>query len=59
LGEVAQLRLVPLSSPPLFLEYQDVLKRPEHRLARFIALKNDFNRFDQGSELREKFVYRF
>jgi putative PIN family toxin of toxin-antitoxin system len=30
---VANRRLVPLATPPLFLEYEDVLKRPEHRLA--------------------------
>jgi putative PIN family toxin of toxin-antitoxin system len=29
---VADRRLVLLASPPLFLEYEDVLKRPEHRL---------------------------
>lgn len=32
LREVARQRLVPLASPPLFLEYEEVLKRPEHRL---------------------------
>src|SRR5580700_10901150 len=30
---VAKRRLVALATPPLFLEYEDVLKRPEHRLA--------------------------
>jgi putative PIN family toxin of toxin-antitoxin system len=30
---VAQQKLVPLASPALFLEYEDVLKRPEQRLA--------------------------
>jgi len=30
---VAQRRLIPLATPPLFLEYEDVLKRPEQRLA--------------------------
>jgi putative PIN family toxin of toxin-antitoxin system len=29
---VADRRLVLLATPPLFLEYEDVLKRPEHRL---------------------------
>src|SRR5277367_2547414 len=29
---VAQRRIVLLATPPLFLEYEDVLKRPEHRL---------------------------
>jgi putative PIN family toxin of toxin-antitoxin system len=29
---VANRRLVLLATPPLFLEYEDVLKRPEHRL---------------------------
>jgi putative PIN family toxin of toxin-antitoxin system len=29
---VAKRRLVILATPPLFLEYEDVLKRPEHRL---------------------------
>jgi len=39
LREVAQLRLVPLASPPLFLEYEDVLKRPEHRLVHGLSLE--------------------
>jgi putative PIN family toxin of toxin-antitoxin system len=30
---VAKRRLAALATPPLFLEYEDVLKRPEHRLA--------------------------
>jgi putative PIN family toxin of toxin-antitoxin system len=30
-------RLVPLATPPLFLEYEDVLKRPEQRLAHGLA----------------------
>ena len=30
---VAHRRLMLLATPPLFLEYEDVLKRPEHRLA--------------------------
>src|SRR6202163_3023199 len=34
---VAKRRLVALATPPLFLEYEDVLKRPEHRLARGLA----------------------
>lgn len=29
---VAQRKLFPLATPPLFLEYEDVLKRPEHQL---------------------------
>jgi putative PIN family toxin of toxin-antitoxin system len=29
---VADRRMVLLASPPLFLEYEDVLKRPEHQL---------------------------
>lgn len=39
LREVAQRRLVPLASPPLFLEYEDVLKRPEHRLVHGLSLE--------------------
>jgi putative PIN family toxin of toxin-antitoxin system len=34
---VAQRRVVALATPPLFLEYEDVLKRPEHRLAHGLA----------------------
>jgi putative PIN family toxin of toxin-antitoxin system len=30
---VAQRRVKILATPPLFLEYEEVLKRPEHRLA--------------------------
>jgi putative PIN family toxin of toxin-antitoxin system len=33
LRHVAESRLLMLATPPLFLEYEDVLKRPEHRLA--------------------------
>src|SRR5438034_11828404 len=33
----ATRRLVALATPPLFLEYEDVLKRPEHRLAHGLA----------------------
>jgi putative PIN family toxin of toxin-antitoxin system len=34
---VATRQLVPLATPPLFLEYEDVLKRPEQRLAHGLA----------------------
>ena len=36
---VAQRRLKLLVSPPLFLEYEDVLKRPEHRLAHGLTVE--------------------
>lgn len=36
---VANRRLVPLATPPLFLEYEDVLKRPEQRLAHGLSLE--------------------
>ena len=36
---VANRRLVPLASPPLFLEYEDVLQRPEHRLVHGLSLQ--------------------
>ena len=36
---VAKRRLAPLATPPLFLEYEDVLKRPEQRLAHGLALE--------------------
>jgi len=35
---VASRRLVPLATPPLFLEYEEVLKRPEQRLAHGLRL---------------------
>ncbi len=35
---VAQGRLVPLVTPALFLEYEDVLKRPEQRLVTRLSL---------------------
>jgi len=35
---VAERRLRLLATPPLFLEYEEVLKRPEHRLAHGLAL---------------------
>jgi putative PIN family toxin of toxin-antitoxin system len=35
---VAKRELVPLATPPLFLEYEDVLKRPEHRIAHGLSL---------------------
>ena len=34
---VANRRLILLATPPLFLEYEDVLKRPEQRLAHGLA----------------------
>lgn len=36
---VAERRLTLLATPPLFLEYEDVLKRPEHRLAHDLSLE--------------------
>jgi putative PIN family toxin of toxin-antitoxin system len=39
LREVARGRLVSLASPPLFLEYEEVLKRPEHRLVHGLSLE--------------------
>jgi putative PIN family toxin of toxin-antitoxin system len=36
---VANRRLVPLATPPLFLEYEDVLKRPEQRIAHGLTLE--------------------
>lgn len=36
---VAKRRLIPLVSPPLFLEYEDVLKRPEQRIAHGLTLE--------------------
>jgi putative PIN family toxin of toxin-antitoxin system len=36
---IARRRLVPLATPPLFLEYEEVLKRPEHRLAHGLTLE--------------------
>lgn len=34
---LAKRRVVALATPPLFLEYEEVLKRPEHRLAHGLA----------------------
>jgi putative PIN family toxin of toxin-antitoxin system len=34
---VAQRRVVALATPPLFLEYEDELKRPEHQLVHGLA----------------------
>src|SRR5580700_3529967 len=34
----ANRRLTPLATPPLFLEYEDVLKRPEQRIAHGLTL---------------------
>ncbi len=36
---VAHRRLIPLATPPLFLEYEDVLKRAEQRLAHGLTLE--------------------
>ena len=38
---IANRRLVALATPPLFLEYEDVLKRAEQRLAHFNAVVFD------------------
>jgi putative PIN family toxin of toxin-antitoxin system len=35
---VAARKIIPLATPPLFLEYEDVLTRPEQRLAHRFAL---------------------
>jgi len=35
---VARRRLAVLATPPLFLEYEEVLKRPEHRLVHGLAV---------------------
>lgn len=35
---VAQQRVALLATPPLFLEYEDVLKRPEHRLVHGLTI---------------------
>ena len=35
---VANRRLTPLATPPLFLEYEEVLKRPEQRIAHGLTL---------------------
>ena len=35
---VAQRRLVALATPPLFLEYEDVLKRPEQQLVHGLTI---------------------
>jgi putative PIN family toxin of toxin-antitoxin system len=37
---VARRRLVLLATPPLFLEYEDVLKRPEQRLAHGLGVED-------------------
>jgi putative PIN family toxin of toxin-antitoxin system len=36
---VVRRRVVLLATPPLFLEYEDVLKRPEHRLAHGLSVE--------------------
>ncbi len=36
---VAERRVTLLASPPLFLEYEDVLKRPEQRLAHGLTIE--------------------
>jgi putative PIN family toxin of toxin-antitoxin system len=36
---VAQRRVVALATPPLFLEYEDALKRPEHELVHRLTPK--------------------
>jgi predicted nucleic acid-binding protein len=39
LRQVANRRLVPWATPPLFLEYEDVLKRPKRRIAHGLTLE--------------------
>jgi putative PIN family toxin of toxin-antitoxin system len=36
---VAQRQVTLLATPPLFLEYEEVLKRPEHRLAHGLPIE--------------------
>lgn len=38
LNRVAEGAFTPIATPPLFLEYEDVLKRPEQRLASGLTL---------------------
>ena len=35
---VALRKLIPVATPSVFLEYEDVLKRPEHRLAHGLSI---------------------
>jgi putative PIN family toxin of toxin-antitoxin system len=39
IGLLPNKRVVGLATPPLFLEYEDVLKRPEHRLVHGLTLE--------------------
>lgn len=36
---VALRRVIPLATPPLYLEYEDVLKRPEQQLAHGLSME--------------------
>jgi len=47
---VAEGRLIALATLPLYLEYEDVLKRPEHRLAQECPLRTLINITWRGRE---------
>lgn len=47
LRSIALRRVMPLATPALFLEYEEVLKRPEQRLAHGLTLE-DLDRFLAG-----------
>lgn len=56
---VATRRLVALATPPLFLEYQDVLKRPEQRIANGLSLEMIDEFLSELAALAEPVEVRF
>lgn len=59
LGLVEDGRLVPLATPALFLEYEDVLKRPEQREASGLSLAEVDNALTALAALTEPVEVRF
>lgn len=59
LRRVATKKLVLLATPPLFLEYEDVLKRPEHRLAHGLLLPQVDNFLSELAALIEPVEIHF
>ena len=53
LALVAERQLTALATPPLFLEYEDLLKRPEHRLVHGLTLKEVDEFLDELAALVE------
>lgn len=56
---VAERQLTALATPPLFLDYEDLLKRPEHRVVHGLTLKEVDEFLDELAALVESVETHF